>query len=51
MVRDQERDKSLEHIWQQYHTNEENDQFAANRGRGYVYRADRYFVQRFLKKE
>ena len=50
MVRDQEHDKTLERIWQQYQESEENDQFAPNRGRGYVYHADHYFTQRLLKK-
>ena len=51
MVRDQERDKTLERIWQQYQENEEDGQFAPNHGRGYVCHADRYFAQRFLKKQ
>ena len=36
MVRDQERDKTLERIRPQYQLNEENDQYAPNRGRGYT---------------
>ena len=51
MVRDQECDKTLEHIWQQYQENEEDGQFIPNHGRGYVCCADRYFAQRFLKKQ
>ena len=51
MVRDQERDKTLECIWHQYQENEEDGQSAPNHGRGYVHRADRYFAQRFLKKQ
>ena len=51
MVRDQECDKTLKHIWQQYQENEEDGQFAPNRGRGYMCHADRYFAQRFLKKQ
>ena len=51
MVRDQECDKTLEHIWQQYQSNKENDQYAPTRGRGYTCRADHYYAQRFLKKE
>ena len=30
MVRDQECDKTLKHIWQQHQANAENDQFAPN---------------------
>ena len=51
MVRDQEHDKTLEHIWQQYQENEEDGQSAPNHGRGYVYHADCYFAQRLLKKQ
>ena len=51
MVRDQECDKTLKRIWQQYQENEEDGQFAPNHGRGYVYNADRYFAQRLLKKQ
>ena len=51
MVRDQERDKTLEHIWQQYQENEEDGQFTPNHRRGYVRHTDRYFAQRFLKKQ
>ena len=50
-VRDQEHDKPLEHIWQQYQSNEENDQFAPALGRGYTCHADHYYALRFLKKE
>ena len=51
MVRDQEHDKTLEHIQQQYQENEEDGQFTPNCRRGYMHRADRYFAQRFLKKQ
>ena len=51
MVRDQEHDKTLEHIWHQYQENGEDSQSTSNRRRGYVHRADRYFAQRFLKKQ
>ena len=51
MVRDQEHDKTLEHIWQQYQESEENGQFVPNQGRGYICQEDRYFTQRFLKKQ
>ena len=51
MVRDQEHDKTLKRIWQQYQESEENGQFAPNHGRGYVCHADCYFAQRFLKKQ
>ena len=51
MVRDQERDKTLEHIQQQYQENEEDGQFAPNRGRGYMCCTDCYFTQRLLKKQ
>ena len=51
MVRDQECDKTLERIWQQYQENEEDGQSAPNCERGYVCRADRYFTQRLLKKQ
>ena len=51
MVRDQECDKTLERIWQQYQESEENGQFVPNQGRGYVCHADRYFAQRLLKKQ
>ena len=51
MVRNQEHDKTLECIQQQYQENEEDGQFAPNCGRGYVCRADRYFAQKFLKKQ
>ena len=51
MVRDQEHDKTLKCIWHQYQENEEDGQSAPNRGRGYVCCTDRYFAQRFLKKQ
>ena len=51
MVRDQEHDKTLERIWQQYQESEENGQLATNRERGYVCHADHYFTQRLLKKQ
>ena len=51
MVRDQEHDKTLERIWHQYQENEEDSQLTPNHGRGYVHHADRYFAQRFLKKQ
>ena len=51
MVRDQEHDKTLERIWQQYQENEEDGQFAPNHRRGYVHCADCYFAQRLLKKQ
>ena len=51
MVRDQECDKTLEHIWQQYQESEEGGPQTPSHGRGYVCRADHYFAQRFLKKQ
>ena len=51
MVRDQERDKTLERIRQQYQESEEGGPQTPSRGRGYVCRADRYFAQRILKKQ
>ena len=51
MVRDQECDKTLERIWQQYQESEEGGPQTPNRGRRYVHRADRYFAQRFLRKQ
>ena len=51
MVRDQEHDKTLERIWQQYQESEEGGPQTRSHGRGYVCRADRYFAQRFLKKQ
>ena len=51
MVRDQECDKTLEHIQHQYQENEEDGQSTSNHGRGYVHHADCYFAQRFLKKQ
>ena len=51
MARDQERDKTLEHIQQHYQESEKNGQFAPNQGRGYVRHTDCYFTQRLLKKQ
>ena len=51
MVRDQERDKTLERIWQQYQESEEGGPQAPSHGRGYVHHADCYFAQRFLRKQ
>ena len=51
MVRDQEHDKTLERIRQQYQENEEDGQSAPNHRRGYVRHTDRYFAQRLLKKQ
>ena len=51
MVRDQERDKTLKRIWQQYQESEEGGLQTPSHGRGYVRRADCYFAQRFLKKQ
>ena len=51
MVRDQECDKTLERIWQQYQESEEGGPQTPSQGRGYMHRADRYFAQRFLKKQ
>ena len=51
MVRDQECNKTLEHIRQQYQESEEGGLQTPSHGRGYVRRADRYFAQRFLKKQ
>ena len=51
MVRDQERDKTLERIWQQCQESEEGGLQTPSHGTGYVHRADRYFAQRFLKKQ
>ena len=51
MVRDQECDKTLERIWQQYQENEEDGQSAPNCRRGYVHCVDRYFAHRLLKKQ
>ena len=50
MVRDQECNKTLERIWQQYQESEEGGPQTPSHGRGYVRRADRYFAQKFLKK-
>ena len=51
MVRNQECDKTLGCIWQQYQENEEDGQFTPNRGRGYVRHTDHYFAQRLFKKQ
>ena len=51
MVRDQEHDKTLERIWQQYQESEEGGPQTPSHGRGYVHHADRYFAQRFLTKQ
>ena len=51
MVKDQERDKTLKHIWHQYQENEKDGQSAPNCGRGYVHHTDHYFAQRLLKKQ
>ena len=51
MVRDQEHDKTLEHIWHQYQENGEDGQSAPSCGRGYVCCTDRYLAQRFLRKQ
>ena len=51
MVRDQEHDKTLEHIWQEYQESKEGGLQTPSCGRGEVHRADRYFAQRFLKKQ
>ena len=51
MVRDQEHNKTLEHIQQQYQESEEGGPQTPSHGRGYVHHADRYFAQRFLKKQ
>ena len=51
MVRDQEHDKTLEHIRQQYQESEEGGPQTPSHGRGYMRHVDRYFAQRFLKKQ
>ena len=51
MVRDQEHDKTLERIWQQYQESEEGGLQTPSCRRGYVHCADYYFAQRFLKKQ
>ena len=51
MVRDQERNKTLERIWQQYQESEEGGPQTPSRVRGYVHHADHYFAQKFLKKQ
>ena len=51
MVRDQQCDKTLECIWQQYQESEEGGPQTPSRGRGYMCRTDCYFAQRFLKKQ
>ena len=51
MVRDQEHNKTLECIWQQYQESEEGGPQTPSHRRGYVCHADCYFTQRFLKKQ
>ena len=51
MVRNQERDKTLKRIWQQYQESEEGGPQTPSCGRGYMHRADHYFAERFLKKQ
>ena len=51
MVRDQECDKTLKRIRQQYQESEQCGPQTPSHGRGYVHHADRYFAQRFLKKQ
>ena len=51
MVRDQERDKTLERIWQQYQESEEGGPQTPSHGKGYMHHADHYFAQSFLKKQ
>ena len=51
MVRDQEHDKTLERIQQQYQESEEVGPQTPSCGRGYVHHADHYFAQRFLRKQ
>ena len=51
MVRNQECDKTLKHIWQQHQESEEGGPQTPSHGRGYVCHADHYFAQRFLKKQ
>ena len=51
MVRNQERNKTLKCIWQKYQESEEGGPQTPSCGRGYVCPADRYFAQRFLKKQ
>ena len=51
MVRDQEHDKTLERIWEQYQEGEEGGSQTPSHGRGYVCHADHYFVQKFLRKQ
>ena len=51
MVRDQERDKTLQRIRQQYQESEEGGPQTPSHRRGYMHRADHYFAQRFLKKQ
>ena len=51
MVRDQEHNKTLQRIWQQYQESEEGGPQTPSHGRGYVCCADCYFAQRFLKKQ
>ena len=51
MVRDQECDKTLKRIWQQYQESEEGGPQTPSCGREYMCHVDRYFAQRFLKKQ
>ena len=51
MVRDQECDKTLKCIWQQYQESEEGGPQTPSCRTGYVCHADCYFAQRFLKKQ
>ena len=51
MVRDQEHDKTLKRIWQQYQESEEGGPQTPSHRRGYMHCAGCYFVQRFLKKQ
>ena len=44
-------EKTLKHIWQQYQESEEGGLQTPSCGRGYMHHADRYFAQRFLKKQ
>ena len=51
MVRDQEHNKTLECIRQQYQESEEGGLQTPSHRRGYMHHADCYFAQRFLKKQ
>ena len=51
MVRDQESDKTLKRIRQQYQESEEGGLQTPSHRKGYVRHAVRYFAQRFLKKQ